>query len=241
MNDICVYIDADNISYKYFKILYNELKDIEGMLQNIYVYADWSKEDTIYWLNICKKYSLIPIMATKYSGVKESSDMLLVLDIMEHLYTLQHIKTYCIVSSDSDFTHIINRLKMNSKQVLGFGMSEANITLKNTYHRYISLDLLKNNSLSNNSLSNNSLINTVNQPIKKLEYYIYNKAIKTINKLLDTDGDFNATKLNDILKNNYPIFDYRNYGFTKFSKFLLHNFKNKYNIKIKRDGTWFEI
>ena len=145
MTDICVYIDADNISYKYFQILYNELKDIEGVLQNIYVYADWSKPDAIYWLEICKQYSLIPKMASKYSGVKESSDMLLVLDIMEHLYTLRHIGTYCIVSSDSDFTHIINRLKMNSKQVFGFGMSKANLTLKNSYHRYISLDLLSNN------------------------------------------------------------------------------------------------
>ena len=98
-------------------------------------------------------------MATKYSGVKESSDMLLVLDIMEHLYTLQHIGTYCIVSSDSDFTHIINRLKMNSKKVFGFGMSQANVTLKNSYHRYISLDLLLNDTLPNDTLSNDTLSN----------------------------------------------------------------------------------
>ena len=37
MTDISVYFDADNISYKYYQILYNELKDIEGVYK-IFMY-----------------------------------------------------------------------------------------------------------------------------------------------------------------------------------------------------------
>ena len=164
------------ILIQYFSILYDELEKIDGVLQNIYVYADWSKLQAHKWLDICKIYGLIPKMATKYTGVKESSDMLLVLDIMEHLYISRDIGIYCIVSTDSDFTHIIHKLKINSKKVFGFGMSCVNKTLQNTYHNY-TIDLLYNKQLSSKyNIQNN---------IKTLEFEIFKSAIKIIDDFLD--------------------------------------------------------
>ena len=230
MSDILVYIDADNISYKYFPILYNELKNIQGVLQNIYVYADWSKSQAQNWLQTCKIYGLIPKMATKYTGVKESSDMLLVLDIMEQLYRSKDIGIFCIVSTDSDFTHIIHRLKMNSKKVFGYGMSYANKTLMNTYHSYTSIDLLYNKHLCKKYNKENN--------VKTLDFKIFKSAIEIIDDLLDKKGEFNAELIYAKIKKIYPTFDYRKYGFTRYSKFILYNFENKYNINIRRDGLW---
>lgn len=259
MSDIFVFIDADNIPYYYFNTLNNELNEIKGTLQNIYVYADWSKTEVKNWLEVCKNNSLIPKMATKYNNIKESSDMRLVTDIFDILYTSPNVKTYCIVSSDSDFTHIINKLKSKSKFVYGFGLSSANKTLINSYHSYTSLDLIYNSNehsiyfnKQNNDLIKNNNLNKDNKKIvrvlplkkkfkkdfKKLDKHIYNKSCKIIDKLLDSNGDFNSSQLIEKLKKYYPNFDYRYYGYDRTKSFLLDNFKN-YKIKIKYDGIWF--
>lgn len=230
MSNICVYIDADNINSKYFPMLYNELQNINGIIQNVYIYADWSKKETANWLKISKSYGYIPRMATKLTGVKETSDMVLVLDIMEHLYTCKSIDTFCIVSSDSDFTHIVNKLKINSKNVYGFGMSYTNKTLINTFHTYFFLDII---------LHNKKCIKFNNYHQKKLKNIIYNDSIKIINKFIKNIGSFNSTRLYDELIYIYPTFNYKNYGFEKYIKFILFNFKNKYNITVEGNEAWF--
>ena len=56
------------------------------------------------------------IQCDKITG-KNSTDIKLMVDIMKTLYEINHISLYYIVTSDSDFRHVIPQIKMRNKKV----------------------------------------------------------------------------------------------------------------------------
>jgi len=56
---------------------------------------------------------------------KNSADIRLAVDSIDLCYSKEHIDTFVIVSGDSDFSHLVSKLKENGKRVIGLGMKES--------------------------------------------------------------------------------------------------------------------
>lgn len=235
---LALLIDAENISYKYISTIFDELKaDWNITIKRIY--GDFSKEQLSPWNNIVSQYALTQIQQLQTTSGKNSSDMALVINAMDILYR-NNVDAFCIVSSDSDFSRLISRLKQEGKFTIGMGESKTSKALINCCDQFKYLDLLydsTNDELNEeNTLSDNKAEpeETSITPLEEIK--------SDIIECLESNDKRKGVNIGEIkryLKNNHSDFDTRNYGCAKFSTFLKKfndvieiNTANSNNIKL---------
>lgn len=117
---IALLIDADNISAKkYVDNIFTELTKY-GKVTIRHMYGDWSVERLKKWLAYSAKYSLVPVMQLNDTPGKNASDIGLIIEAMDFLYT-EDVDIFCIVSSDGDFNRLAKRIRESGKTVIGMG------------------------------------------------------------------------------------------------------------------------
>src|SRR5712675_2342577 len=116
---IALLIDADNISHTKIAAMLAELSKY-GTANIRRAYGDWARAGLKGWTEKLHEFAIRPIQQFSYSAGKNASDIALVIDAMELLYT-QNLDAFCIASSDGDFTPLVMQLKANGHDVYGFG------------------------------------------------------------------------------------------------------------------------
>lgn len=139
---LALLIDAENISSKYIDLILREVTSIGNIIYKR-VYGDWTLSNLSSWKNIILKNALHPIQQYQAVSKKNSSDFALVIDAMDLLYRAD-LDGFCLVSSDSDFARLAARLREGGKFVLGIGEKKTPISFVNACNRFISIDLLFN-------------------------------------------------------------------------------------------------
>jgi uncharacterized protein (TIGR00288 family) len=87
-------------------------------------YADWARfQDYVHSLHE-SGIELIEIPERGMTG-KNSADIRLCVDAMDLCWAKEHVDTFVIVSGDSDFTPLVQKLKENGKTVIGLGMKDS--------------------------------------------------------------------------------------------------------------------
>lgn len=71
-----------------------------------------------------QKHAFLPIQQYSFTSGKNSTDFALVIDAMDLLYQ-NDIDVFYIVSSDSDFTRLVMRIRESGKIVIGMGEKKA--------------------------------------------------------------------------------------------------------------------
>ena len=204
---IAVLIDADNVSDKYVKVIFDEVNN-HGTATYKRIYGDWTKPQLAQWKNVLLNYSISPIQQYSYTIGKNATDAALIIDAMDILYSGQ-VDGFCIVSSDSDFTRLASRLREAGKYVLGMGEKKTPVPFISACEKFKYLEVLlqaveptpvKNGQTG--KLNTQSLIDTL-----------------TIisNENSDDDGWAFLGEVGSILSKRNPDFDTRNYGFQKLT------------------------
>ena len=122
---IALLIDAENISHQFIgKVMASVRETMDGLITVKRIYADWTKPNLSAWRAVLRKYALMPIQQYSFSSGKSSSNFALVIDAMDLLYQ-SDIDVFYIVSSDSDFTRLVMRIRESGKIVIGMGEKKA--------------------------------------------------------------------------------------------------------------------
>lgn len=122
---IALLIDAENISHQFIgQVMASVRETMDGLITVKRIYADWTKPNLSAWKAVLRKYALMPIQQYSFSSGKNSSDFALVIDAMDLLYQ-SDIDVFYIVSSDSDFTRLVMRIRESGKVVIGMGEKKA--------------------------------------------------------------------------------------------------------------------
>ena len=122
---IALLIDAENISHQFIgQVMASVREAMDGLITVKRIYADWTKPNLSAWKAVLRKYALLPIQQYSFSSGKNSSDFALVIDAMDLLYQ-SDIDVFYIVSSDSDFTRLVMRIRESGKIVIGMGEKKA--------------------------------------------------------------------------------------------------------------------
>lgn len=122
---IALLIDAENISHQFIgQVMASVREAMDGLITVKRIYADWTKPNLSAWKAVLQKYALMPIQQYSFSSGKNSSDFALVIDAMDLLYQ-SDIDVFYIVSSDSDFTRLVMRIRESGKVVIGMGEKKA--------------------------------------------------------------------------------------------------------------------
>ncbi|MDJ1009387.1 MAG: NYN domain-containing protein [Paracoccaceae bacterium] len=133
-----VLIDADNIPAKYADAILKEITRLgEPALRR--VYGDWSSGRLSNWSKTVRDLGLVAHQESANTVGKNASDIGLVIDAMDILHT-GRFDGFVLVSSDSDFTALANRVREQGMDVIGIGEAKAPESLRNVCNRFILIE-----------------------------------------------------------------------------------------------------
>lgn len=222
-------IDAENADIKYLNDILNELKTY-GNVTYKRMYGDFTQGTMKEWNRRALEYAIVPIQQPHYSKYKNAADIMLVIDAMDILYN-KSVDGFCIVSNDSDYTRLVNRLCEAGYEVIGMGSSNASKTLKAACTEFKNLEKIfsddldtddmvtpKQNSSKKDKKAEDS--NTFEEDDDKGSITPIEEIRLSIMKLVQKDEMAGLGGVKSTLQRQYTDFDERNYGFTSIRKFI---------------------
>jgi hypothetical protein len=116
---VAVLIDADNAQPSVIEGLLAEVAKY-GVASVKRIYGDFTSPQLTQWKKALLQHSISPVQQFAYTSGKNATDSSLIIDAMDLMYT-QRFDGFCLVSSDSDFTRLAQRLREEGLTVYGFG------------------------------------------------------------------------------------------------------------------------
>ena len=138
-----VLIDADNVSPKYIKYILDEVSD-QGVATYKRIYGDWTDISKKSWKEQLLRYSINPIQQYSNTNGKNSTDSAMIIDAMDILYS-GNVEGFCLVSSDSDFTKLAQRLRESGMFVLGMGEQKTPSSFRVACDAFKILEIISQN------------------------------------------------------------------------------------------------
>ena len=172
-------------------------------------YGNWKSPNLKPWEDVLHEFAIQPIQQFDLTKGKNATDMALVIDAMDILYT-KDVDVICLVSSDCDFTPLVTRALADGKFVIGFGERKAPDAFVNSCSRFLYLDdeleaEVPLQKQTKNLKSDTKLINLLRQAIEACE---------------EDDGWAMLGPVGTHIT-NHASFDQRNYGFKKLSDLFM--------------------
>ncbi|MCT4595640.1 MAG: NYN domain-containing protein [Anaeromicrobium sp.] len=233
---IALLIDADNIGSKHIDSILKELTKY-GRVTIRRMYGDWTQQRLKPWLEKSSQFSLTPIMQSNDTSRKNASDIGLVIDAMDILYSGK-VNGFCIVSSDADFNKLVKRLRESGNLVIGIGEQKTPEAFRVSCEKFISVDVIdedmKFEDVKIDGVSNNN-------GISKKFFTPQNIIEKTIIDMV-LDSNMDSMDLGEIgrrINNMFPDFDVRNYHYTKLSGLLKE--LDSFSLTNKENKCWVTI
>jgi len=147
---IAVFVDYDNIEIGVKSTLKGDF-DVSQVLDALkergdivakFAYADWGRQESAKRQMSENAVQMVQRVISP-RGDKNGADINLALDALELAFTHDHINAFAIVSGDSDFIPLVNKLKVYGKTVFVVGGKAFTSTiLQKNCHEFISFESL---------------------------------------------------------------------------------------------------
>src|SRR6266568_3094113 len=147
---IAVFIDFDNIEIGVKSTLHREF-DVAAVLDALkergeivtkFAYANWGRQESA--TRALSEHAVQMVQRDPSPrGDKNGADINLALDALEMAFTHDHINAFAIVSGDSDFIALVNKLKQYNKVIFVVGGRAFTSTiLQKNCHEFVSYESL---------------------------------------------------------------------------------------------------
>lgn len=143
-SNLALLIDGDNVSPKIIAGLLVEIANY-GTASVRRIYGDWTSPSLKGWKACLLDHSITPIQQFAYTTGKNATDGAMIIDAMDLLYT-GRFSSFCLVSSDSDFTRLASRIREQGVTVYGFGERKTNNAFIAACDKFIYFDVLNEES-----------------------------------------------------------------------------------------------
>jgi uncharacterized LabA/DUF88 family protein len=137
---IALLIDADNSPAKKIDVILAELAKF-GVANIRRAYGNWTKRELKGWEDALHAYAIRPVQQFDYSKGKNATDMVMVIEALDLLYT-DRPDAFGIVSSDADFTPLVMHLRAKGAAVYGFGAKKTPEPFVNACSTFLFLETL---------------------------------------------------------------------------------------------------
>jgi len=227
-SSIAVFIDADNAPAAKFPEVLTALAEY-GTVNIRRAYGNWKSPHLTPWETRLHEFAIQPIQQFDLTKGKNASDMALLIDVMDALYT-KPVDVFCLVSSDCDFTPLVMRLVNEGKYVIGFGERKTPSALVNSCSRFLFLDAEKSDKKQDSQPDSNKKLSQDTKLILLLK-----KAIETVE---EEDGWARLGPVGTHIS-NHASFDQRNYGYKKLSD--LFTAIDLFELKKTKSTLWVRV
>ncbi len=138
--NIALLIDADNASPDHL----DEVLLVLGELGTINIrraYGNWAKASLKGWGALTGQHSIIPVQQFDVVKGKSATDMKMTIEAMDLLYR-GHVDGFGIMSSDSDFLPLAQRIREDGLPVYGFGTGKTPASFRQACTRFFDVAAL---------------------------------------------------------------------------------------------------
>ena len=225
-DNIALLIDADNAS----PVHLDEVLLVLGELGTINIrraYGNWAKPSLKGWGELTGLHSIIPMQQFDVVKGKSATDMRMTIDAMDLLYR-GHVDGFGIMSSDSDFLPLAQRIREDGLPCYGFGTAKTPQSFQQSCTRFFDVAALasqKDDALEAPPTEEGQ--RAVDAELLQL----LGAAFKASKR--DADGYAALSEVGQRAK-AVSSFAVRNYGFTRLSD-LIKAVPN-FDVKIGADG-----
>ncbi|MCW8918619.1 MAG: NYN domain-containing protein [Gammaproteobacteria bacterium] len=204
-NKLAVLIDADNAQASVCAELLAEISKL-GVASVKRAYGDWTTTNLKGWKAHLHKHAIQPVQQFSYTQGKNATDSSLIIDAMDLLHEGK-LDGFCLVSSDSDFTRLANRLRESGLVVYGFGEKKTPEPFVSACDKFVYTEILR--QLKESDKSDESK----NPELKAI-------VMSAIDAVSRDDGWAPLSAVGSYINKNTPSFDPRNYGYDKLGKLV---------------------
>jgi len=222
--NIALLIDADNASPDHI----DEVLLVLGELGTINIrraYGNWAKASLKGWGNLTGLHSIIPVQQFDIVKGKSATDMRMTIDAMDLLYR-GSVDGFGIMSSDSDFLPLVQRIRENGLPVYGFGTTKTPLGFRQACTRFFAIA-----ALASNGPAAAGTPESEEREVDPALLELLGSAYKASER--DEDGYTTLSELGQRAK-AVSSFATRNYGYTRLSD-LIRAMPN-FDVKAGADG-----
>ena len=131
---LAVLIDGENASARHARAVF-EVAERLGDATVRRIYGDFSNGRLASWSVAIRSYSIVPCHQLAHVRGKNAADIALAIDAMDLMHR-ERLEGFLLVSSDSDFTRLAQRLREGGLAVYGFGESKTPEGFRAACHRF---------------------------------------------------------------------------------------------------------
>lgn len=198
---VALFIDAENLT-KWIKEAGPEelLSDLSstGQIITRRAYGVWSQPNLISLQSSLNQLGFELIHSFHPVSGKNSTDIQMTVDVMEHALRLKDVEWFVLATGDSDFSPLFRKLREMGKEVIGVGpKSPLSESVKTSCSRYIYTDSSSNN------------------------IFDYDAAADLVEKTLSNESEpMHLGLLKNTLLNTNPAFNEKSLGYNSFLQFI---------------------
>ena len=223
--NIALLIDADNASPDHL----DEVLLVLGELGTINIrraYGNWEKASLKGWSGLSSSHSIIQMQQRDVVKGKSATDMKMTIDAMDLLYR-GNVDGFGIMSSDSDFLPLAQRIREDGLQIWGFGTAKTPASFQQACSRFFDVGAL---ALEDEQLEQPAA-GKGQRPVDPELLQVLGSAYKASKR--DEEGYTTLSELGQRAK-AVSSFAARNYGFTRLSDLIkaVPNFE----VKVGEEG-----
>jgi hypothetical protein len=230
---LAVLIDADNVAPRHIGALLAEVSKY-GDASVRRMYGDWTGQQLKGWKDAVNEHAIQPVQQFAYTAGKNATDSALIIDAMDLLYT-GRFDGFCLVSSDSDFTRLASRLRESGATVYGFGERKTPQAFVNACNRFVYLDVVESavaaaaadsasdaeGAAKTGGRSKHGAAPSAPKPAAQNalrgDARLMTLLRTGIRDASDDEGWANLGAVGNLIRNQAPDFDSRNWGFAKLA------------------------
>ncbi len=224
---LAVLIDADNAQPSITEGLLAEVAKY-GTAHVKRAYGDWTGPNLRGWKDQLLAQSIHPIQQFAYTKGKNATDAAMVIDAMDLLYS-GRFDGFCIVSSDSDFTRLAQRIRESGLTVYGFGERKTPKPFVAACDKFIYIENLQFTEDDDEDDADTPAGAAGVKPARpapakaaqlKGDAALIGMLRKAVEAASDDDGWAPLSAVGNIITNQRPDFDSRSYGYGKLSDLI---------------------
>ena len=230
INNIAMLVDCDNVSAKYIGSILNHLSKF-GVVNIRRAYGNWKSKNLAKWEKILIEYAITPVQQFDYTKGKNATDIAMVIDIMDLLYT-KKLSAIALVTSDSDFTPIVIRTLSDGITVYGYGEDKTPASLENACSEFIFVEKLYSTIEDTQTIIKPQL--EKQERSLKEDSKLINTLLKAVKMTANEEGWANIAAVGKYISQN-SSFSTINYGYQKLGHLMKAT--NLFDIDMQNANT----
>ena len=140
LKNIALLIDADNTTPEGIDPVLTVMAEL-GQVNIRRAYGNFAKDNLARWDKITNKFGIRPQQQFDVTRGKNATDMAMTIDAIDLLYQGK-VDGFGIMTSDSDFTPLVTRLRQDGIVVYGFGEAKTPLAFQSVCTRFIDIKKL---------------------------------------------------------------------------------------------------